>query len=475
MLRAHALVDDLWREVSHAVRGLLRNKGFAAIAIATVAIGVGASAAIFTLVDTVVFRSLPYDDPSRLVEDLGHSTGTRLPDDVSWADFVDLTAQQDVFEGVAADDGMGFRVRVGDGPLEAVGGAMVTAAWLDTLGVKPLLGRGFLADDFAAGSGRVALLAHTFWVRRFGSDPAAVGRTIVVDDEPFTIIGVLPPNVLRFGADVVRPLIAAEYPQARSHRDLDVVARLKPGVTIARAQAALDTVARRLARDYPDHQRPPRLPCRVAREVLRVVGARSRAGFVADAGRRRSRAAGRVHQRHEPDSRPNRDALARMPRAHRPWRESRPSRASAAGRDRRALSRRRRARRRRRPMVARRAARIRGDRRLRPRTVCGGRGRANPRHQPRRVPRGGAGLRTCPGAPGVAARSERRVEVVRPDDEQRTEAATRAAAADRRRARDDARAPDWRRPAGPQPAAAAREVERRRYREPVADRVRRRA
>jgi putative ABC transport system permease protein len=250
MTRLNALADDLWREVSHAVRGLLRSRGFAAVAIATVAIGVGASAAIFTLVDTVVFRSLPYEDPARLVKVFDTQPGAPA-DDVSWADFIDLTVQQDVFERVAADDGMGFLVRVGDGPLEAVGGAIVTAAWLDTLGVKPLLGRGFLADDFAAGSGQVALLAHNFWARRFGSDPATVGRTIVVDNESFTIIGVLPPNVLRFGADVVRPLIAAEYPQARSQRDLDVVARLKPGVTIAGAQAALDTVARRLAHDYP--------------------------------------------------------------------------------------------------------------------------------------------------------------------------------------------------------------------------------
>ena len=251
MTSLNALADDVWREVVHAVRGLLRNKGFAAIAIATVAISVGASAAIFTLVDTVVFRSLPYDDPSRLVRISNTQQGQPADPDVSWADFVDITVQQDVFERVAADDGRGFRIRVADGPLEAVGGAMVTAAWLDTLGVKPLLGRGFLTDDFVAGNGKVALLAHHFWVRRFGSDPATVGHTIVVDEEPITIIGVLPPNVLRFGADVVRPLIAAEYPQARSHRDLDVVARLKPGVPIARAQAALDTVSRRLARDYP--------------------------------------------------------------------------------------------------------------------------------------------------------------------------------------------------------------------------------
>jgi putative ABC transport system permease protein len=251
MRRARALVDEVWREVRYAARGLLRSKAFAALAIATVAIGVGASAAIFTLVDTVVFRSLPYEEPSRLVKiwgtDLRHP-----PDDVSWADFVDLTAQQDVFERVAADDGGGLVVRIGNGPREAVGGAMVTPAWLDTLGVTPLLGRRFVAEDFGAGSARVALLGHAWWRQRLGADPAAVGRTIIVDDQPFTIIGVLPPNVLRFSADIIQPLVAADYPQSRAHQDLDVVARLKPGVSVARAQAALDTVARRLAIDYPE-------------------------------------------------------------------------------------------------------------------------------------------------------------------------------------------------------------------------------
>ena len=251
MLRAGALVDEVWREVTYAVRGLLRSKGFAAVAIATVAVGVGASAAIFTLVDTVVFRSLPYDDPSRLVKIWGTHT-RHPPDDVAWADFIDLTAQQDVFERVAADDGAGLVVRIGSGPREAVGGAIVTTAWLDTLGVTPLLGRRLLAEDFEAGNPRVALLGHAWWVRRFGADPAMVGRTLVVDDQPLTVVGVLPPNVLRFGADIVQPLVAADYPTSRTHQDLDVVARLKPGVTLARAQAALDTVARRLALDYPE-------------------------------------------------------------------------------------------------------------------------------------------------------------------------------------------------------------------------------
>ena len=157
-----------------------------------------------------------------------------------------------MFERVAADDGGGLVVRMGNGPREAISGAMVSPAWLDTLGVTPLVGRRFLAEDFEAPSARVALLGHAWWVRRFGADQTAVGSTIIVDDQPVTIIGVLPPNVLRFGADIVRPIIAANYPQSRAHQDLDVVARLKHGVTLARAQAALDTVARRLAHDHPD-------------------------------------------------------------------------------------------------------------------------------------------------------------------------------------------------------------------------------
>ena len=250
MTHPAALADDLWREVSHAVRGLLRNKGFAAIAVATVAIGVGASAAIFTLVDTVVFRPLPYQDPARLVKVFDTQPGVPA-DDVCGP--TSSTSRRNRMCSSASRATMAWASAFASVMARSRRSAARWSppAWLDTLGVKPLLGRGFLADDFAAGRGQVALLAHTFWARRFGSDPATVGRTIVVDDEPFTIIGVLPPNVLRFGADVVRPLIAAEYPQARSQRDLDVVARLKPGVTIARAQAALDTVARRLAHDYP--------------------------------------------------------------------------------------------------------------------------------------------------------------------------------------------------------------------------------
>jgi hypothetical protein len=138
MIPLRAAAADVCREVSLAVRNLRQHWAFAAIAIGTVATGVGTSAAIFTLVDTVVLRPPPYEQPDRLVK-VFDTQPERPPDDVSWPDFVDLASQQDVFSGVAADDGRNFLVRIDDGPLEAVGGAMVTGTWLETLGVRPWL------------------------------------------------------------------------------------------------------------------------------------------------------------------------------------------------------------------------------------------------------------------------------------------------------------------------------------------------
>jgi putative ABC transport system permease protein len=233
-----------------AFRGLGRNKGFTAIAVVTLALGIGANAAIFTLVDTVVFRPLPYREPERLVK-IWDKASSQPTDDVSWLDFVDLGAQRDIFEQVAADDGTDFNVGERDGSHQSVDGALVTTEWLGTLGVQPLLGRGFLPEEAEPGRDRVVMLSHAWWQRRFGGDPRVVGTTITIDHAPYTIIGVLPPNVLRYGAELLKPLVPADYPRDRTHRDLDVFARLKPGVTLAQAQAAIDVIAGRLARDYP--------------------------------------------------------------------------------------------------------------------------------------------------------------------------------------------------------------------------------
>ena len=249
-IRAGALVDQLRQDFFYAIRMLGRNRGLTAVAVTTLALGIGANTAIFSIVDTVVFRPLPYKDADRLVKIWGSGSAEPI-DNVSFPDFADIRDQNDVFEQVAADDGAGFTIMPPGGPRQPIDGAIVTDGWLSTLGVQPILGRGFVLDDERPGHDHVVLLTHAYWRRRLASDPNIVGKTLTTKDGSFTVIGVLPPNVLRYGGDFLKPLVQAEYPMGRGERDLDVFARLKPGVTIAQARTQLETIGRRLEQEYP--------------------------------------------------------------------------------------------------------------------------------------------------------------------------------------------------------------------------------
>src|SRR4030095_13271162 len=233
--RAGARLDQLRQDLSYAGRMFVRNRGFTAAAVLTLALGIGASTAIFTIVDSVVSRPLPYTDPARLVKICGNAAGIPT-DDISYADFSDIREASRAFADVAADDGMAYTV-TWDGARHRALGAVVTTSWLSTLGVRPVLGRAFLPEEAVPGRNGVTIITAEFWRRGFGADPSIVGRTLLVDGAPHTIIGVLPPNVLRYEADVLMPLTPAAYPVQRDHRDLDVFARLRPGVTIAQARA----------------------------------------------------------------------------------------------------------------------------------------------------------------------------------------------------------------------------------------------
>ncbi len=249
-VRAGALLDQLRQDFLYASRILGRNRGFTAVAVTTLALGIGANTAIFSIVDTVVFRPLPYEDAGRLVK-IWESGSADPIDNVSFPDFVDIRDQATVFERIAADDGTDLTITPVGGPRQPIAGALVTSGWLSTLGVQPLLGRGFVLDDERPGNDRVVLLTQSYWRRHLASDPNIVGQILRTNDGAFTIIGVLPPNVLRYGGDFLKPLVPAEYPQGRGHRDLDVFARLEPGVTLAQARTELETIARRLELDYP--------------------------------------------------------------------------------------------------------------------------------------------------------------------------------------------------------------------------------
>jgi putative ABC transport system permease protein len=233
----------------YAARMAARNRGFTAAAILTLALATGAATATFSIVDAIVFRPLPYEAVDRLVKIWGSSTAEPI-DNMSLADFIDIGERRTVFERVAADDGMGYKVEF-RGALHDALGATVTPEWLSTLGVQPALGRGFLPDEFQAGRDDVLILTDVYWRRRFGADGAVVGQTLSVDGRTSTILGVLPPNVLRYGADFLKPLVAASYPAGRENRDLDVFARLRPGITLAAAQAELDVLGREIEAVHP--------------------------------------------------------------------------------------------------------------------------------------------------------------------------------------------------------------------------------
>jgi predicted permease len=276
--RAGATPEQLWQDLSYAARMFVKNRGFTAAAVATLALGIGSSTAIFTIVDTVVYRPLPYADPGRLVKICGNAAGLTT-DDVSYADFGDIRDGNRVFDLMAADDGTAYTVTI-EGTRQPVLGAMVTTSWLATLGVRPALGRTFLPEEAQPGRNRVTILTAEYWHRGFGADPQIVGRTLSVDGAAHTIVGVLPPNVLRYEADFLLPLTPAEYPVQRGHRDLDVFARLRRGVSLAQAQGEVDAIARRLEAEYPGTNKDRRFTLVPLEKYYANIGARSRQGLL---------------------------------------------------------------------------------------------------------------------------------------------------------------------------------------------------
>jgi putative ABC transport system permease protein len=242
------MLDALARDVIYGLRIARRNPGFTTAAVLTLGLGIGLTTTTFTVADAIIFRPLPYTQPERLVKVWGRSSA-HPADNMALADFTGVTDLTAIFEHVGADDGTGVRVEDGKAS-HAANVALVTAEWLSTLGVRPVLGRGLLAEEFLPGRDSVGVLTHVYWQRRFGGDPAVIGRVLRIDGRPVTIVGVLPPNVLRYGSDLLLPLVIATYPPSREYRNLDVVARLRPDATIESAQAALDVLARQLELVY---------------------------------------------------------------------------------------------------------------------------------------------------------------------------------------------------------------------------------
>jgi putative ABC transport system permease protein len=244
---------NVLQDLRYAVRALRKSPGFTLVAAITLALGVGASTAIFSVVNAVMLRPLPFAEPDRLVRIWESNVERGWPTfAVSHPNFLDFRAQADNFESMAAINNAGFTM-TSNGEAEIVLGLQVTATFLPTLKVAPVLGRNFLdEEDRPGGNTRVVLLGDGFWRRAFGADPAVVGRTITLNSQPYTIIGVLPASY-RFGAngDLLAPL-APDPARNRADHRLSVIGRVADGVSIDQAHIQLETIAARLGQQFPE-------------------------------------------------------------------------------------------------------------------------------------------------------------------------------------------------------------------------------
>jgi predicted permease len=254
-------METAWQDVRYGLRILLRNPGFAAVAILTLALGIGANTAIFSLVNAIILRPLPYPSPAELVG-LGQWRNQQgegyVQTGVSAPNMADIARQTRIFRNTGYFRFAGFNITESDHP-ESVVGVRSSVDLLPIFGVRPLLGRLFTADEMQPGHDQVAIIGHNLWQARYGADPAILGKTIDLDEKRYTIIGVMPAR-FRFTWDqeigvfvplALTPEELSEKGRATS-RDLQAQARLQPGVSVKQAQAAMDNLAANLAEEYPD-------------------------------------------------------------------------------------------------------------------------------------------------------------------------------------------------------------------------------
>lgn len=248
-----SLLRDFWHDLRFAVRSLRTQPAFAAVAILTLALGIGANAAIFSLVDATLLRPLPIPEPDRVLVALGRTEASpRIP--VSPLDLRDFDARNHSFERIAGMIGnVGGMVMTGtDGTAETVSRQWVTAGIFDVLGVKPLVGRSFTDEDDRIERNAV-VLSESFWRSRYNGDPAIVGKEVRLDGDMFAIVGVVPDAAELIGNSNLWAMmsLAKLEPRDRSQYFLYAVGRLKAGVTPEAAQQDLDAIAADLAQEYP--------------------------------------------------------------------------------------------------------------------------------------------------------------------------------------------------------------------------------
>ena len=240
-------------DLRYSFRQLLKNPGFTAVAVFTLALGIGANTAIFSIVNAVLLRPFPYRAPERLVV-IQERVSAGSSFSPSYPNFVDWRAQNTAFDSIAAVRGSESFNFTGAGEPERLEGRLVSAEFFSTLGIRPPFGRDFLSGEDRPGATPAVILNYGFWQRRFGGDPDILGKQLTLNTQSFIVVGVTPPN-FQFGmeADVNVPIGLSAERFANRGRDpgTGVVARLKPGVSQQQAESDLNVVAARLEQQYP--------------------------------------------------------------------------------------------------------------------------------------------------------------------------------------------------------------------------------
>jgi predicted permease len=248
-------------DLRFAARSLRKNPGFSSIVLITLALGIGASTAIFSVVNAVVLRPLPFRNPDRLAYVFETNTPSPSKDNVIVvrpANYIDWKEQNHVFESMTAYSSRRIAL-TGGGQAEIVWSHQVTAGFFETLGVDAALGRTFFANEYESESARSAILSDGLWRRRFGADTGVLGRDITLDNSTYRVVGIMPPGFYPTAystPEVWLPLpLGNQLKYSRVDWLLTPIARLKPGVTFGQVRADLDLIASRLARQFPDTNR----------------------------------------------------------------------------------------------------------------------------------------------------------------------------------------------------------------------------
>lgn len=246
-------MNTLVQDIRYSIRLLLKNKGFTTVAILALGLGVGANTAMFSLVNGVLLRPLPFPNAERIVYFEGRNPSQGITDsNISFPDFVDWSQQSDLFESTAIFYTGSANLGADDAEPERVPRAGVTNGFFSVLGVQPLLGRAIVAEDDQSDRLTVAIISHGLWKRRFGSDAGIIGKQVQISARPVTIIGVMPPGFeLPEQTQVWTNAGIKAAEEARDNRSYSAIARLNPGIDLNQAQSRLSAINAKLANQFP--------------------------------------------------------------------------------------------------------------------------------------------------------------------------------------------------------------------------------